>query len=373
MKVTVDGIIYSLQSRGGISRTYHEILPRMCNIDPVLEISLLIFNHPQQALPRHASICTSNLIPTIEQMLRPRRLWRPIVPAIKGLAKQLWLARFRGNIWHSTYYTYPQIWNGPIIISVYDMIFEMFPEQFNRQEDEELRDQKRKCLLRADAIISNSETTKQDVINFYGIQPEKIHAIRLGFSSVFKQLRDDEIDPNQRFLRPFLLYVGKRSHNKNFGTLARAYSAWNRKNEIKLIVVGEPWTKYEQESMLKLDIAGKVQLIENASDKDLNILYNQAFAFIYPSLYEGFGIPLLEAMACGCPVVASRIPSTEEVAGEFPVYFEPQETDSLIDALDKVYSEGRGSDRVLLGMKKAQTYSWDRTAKQTLEVYDSLK
>jgi alpha-1,3-rhamnosyl/mannosyltransferase len=102
------------------------------------------------------------------------------------------------------------------------------------------------------------------------------------------------------------------------------------------------------------------------------MLYNQAAAFVHPSLYEGFGIPLLEAMACGCPVVASRIPTTREVAGDCPIYFDPMQPDELITALDVALAEGRNSERVRRGLEWVKQYSWDRTARETLQVYRAL-
>ncbi len=110
----------------------------------------------------------------------------------------------------------------------------------------------------------------------------------------------------------------------------------------------------------------------NLDDEALCRIYNQTTAFILPSLYEGFGIPLLEAMACGCPVVASRIPSTIEVAGDCPIYFQPEEVETLTAALDIVMNEGRDSERVKAGLDLVKRYSWNITAERTLKVYRSL-
>ena len=111
---------------------------------------------------------------------------------------------------------------------------------------------------------------------------------------------------------------------------------------------------------------------QNPDDKGLCKLYNGAAAFIYPSLYEGFGIPLLEAMSCGCPIIASRIPSTLEVAKDVPIYFEPLEVEQLLAALNQILEEGRESDRVRRGHQVTQEYSWNKTAQETLGVYQSL-
>ncbi len=123
---------------------------------------------------------------------------------------------------------------------------------------------------------------------------------------------------------------------------------------------------------MDLGIHNCVDLITDISDKELCQLYNRAAAFVFPSLYEGFGMPLLEAMACGCPVIASRIPATIEVAGDCPVYFEPTEQESLLAAFDIPLSESRESERTRAGLKRVEKYSWDATAKQTLGVYEAL-
>ena len=127
-----------------------------------------------------------------------------------------------------------------------------------------------------------------------------------------------------------MLYVGRRSHYKNFSTLLQAYSVWKHRNEITLAAVGPPGSRVEEQQLAKLGIHDRVHYLTNVNDEELCLLYNEAIAFVYPSLYEGFGVPLLEAMASGCPIIASRIPATIEVAGECPVYFEATEVGSLL-------------------------------------------
>ena len=113
-------------------------------------------------------------------------------------------------------------------------------------------------------------------------------------------------------------------------------------------------------------------MLQHIDDADLCRLYNQAAAFVYPSLYEGFGIPLLEAMACGCPIIASQIPSTAEVAADCPIYFAATDEGSLLEAMDIAVTEGRNSARVHYGLERARRYSWDMTARKILETYQSL-
>ena len=169
-----------------------------------------------------------------------------------------------------------------------------------------------------------------------------------------------------------MLYVGRRGPYKNFKTLLQAYCVWQRRNEVDLLVVGSAWSEQERKWLAESGCEEQVHLLSGVDDHQLACLYNHAQAFVYPSLFEGFGIPLLEAMACGCPVVASRIPSTLEVAAEHPYYFEPTDENDLLTALDTAFSEGRKSPRVETGIRHAELYSWQKTAQKTLQVYRSL-
>jgi alpha-1,3-rhamnosyl/mannosyltransferase len=138
-------------------------------------------------------------------------------------------------------------------------------------------------------------------------------------------------------------------------------------------VVGEAWTARETDLLARLGIEDRVLLFSNVNDQQLCDLYNQARAFVYPSHYEGFGIPLLEAIACGCPLLASNIPSTREVAGTIPFYFEAAKSESLAEALNLcVEKDLRDSQPVQAGPEWAQQYSWQKTAQVFVDVYRNL-
>ena len=373
LELTIDGIIYQLQSRGGISRIYIEILPRMCDMDDSLRVTLLTEGKLRQQVPVHRGI-SHRPIPDVELYLRPGGTWKPVVPHVRDLAKRLRVGRTDGKIWHSTYYTMLDHWHGRSVVTVPDMIHEMFPERFNDAEQDRFRAQKRRCIEAADAIICISETTAQDLQRICGIGSDRIHVTRLAHSNVFRVLNNEDNPSPLPTGEPFLLYVGIRPRYKykNFDLLLDAYSAWPGRKETALVLVSSPWSVDEERNLAELGIRERVHLLTDVDDNTLCRLYNRAVAFVYPSLYEGFGVPLLEAMACGCPIVASRIPSSLEIAGECPIYFDPAETDELIQALDRVLDEGRDSERVRMGLERVKQYSWDRTVAQTLEVYRLL-
>jgi glycosyltransferase involved in cell wall biosynthesis len=168
--------------------------------------------------------------------------------------------------------------------------------------------------------------------------------------------------------KPFLLYVGRRVHYKNFTNLLKAYSKWKHNHEINLLVVGNPFSDNENRIILGLQLAENIKLITNVSDIELCRLYNDALAFVYPSCYEGFGIPLLEAFACACPIIASNIPSTQEIIGSSAVYFDPLNIESMMDALEKSLALKHDPRYIQIAHK----FSWDRAANETLELYQEL-
>ena len=368
MHIDIDTAVYSGQTRGGISRMFNEILPRMCDIDPTLNINLLVYNNPVQPLPKHSCIRTKNLIPKDNTALQDR-LWKFMKQVFSIKSNNYLDSSNYGNIWHSTYYTLPNDKYVAQIVTVHDMIYERFTQVFYGSGSDEFREIKKKCILNADAIICVSETTKTDLLNFYNLPESIVQVIHQGYSNEFKST---SISNNRLRENPFLLYVGSRASYKGVDILFQAYSQWSNNNNVELVVIGEEWSKEEMENLKYLKIYDKVCLLNNIDDKVLAKLYLKALAFIYPSLYEGFGIPLLEAMASGCPIIASRIPSTVEVAGDCPIYFEPARVDDLIRSLNLVIDEGKESDRIRLGFQHVKKYSWDATASQTLKVYRTV-
>jgi glycosyltransferase involved in cell wall biosynthesis len=364
MNVTLDGIIFQLQSQGGISRLYRELLPRMCDLDPRLNIELLTPQCLAQDVPQHTQIA-----PHVVSTVAGSRLPAQVSTILNGLLRQQAIGTGRGRIWHSTYYTRPRIWKGMQVVMVMDMIQELYPALFPGPQEDAFRAIKRRCILDADIVISISETTRQDIHRLCGVDLQKIVAIPLACSAFFCELPDDAFLSTRK---PFLLYVGRRSHNKNFAALAQAYAAWQDRSKMDMVVVGADWSEEEKALLTALGITETVHGVGSVDDRELSRLYRRAAAFVYPSLYEGFGIPLLEAMSCGCPVIASRIPSTVEVAGDCPIYFERDSLESFVSALETAESEGRETPRTIKAEKHVQRYSWTETAQQMLIVYRGL-
>ena len=378
LHVTMDAVIYQLQARGGISRLYSELLPRMCAQDPALRVEMLS-TAAAQTLPQHPQISLRRM-PSIRGGLLPR----PALAALNGALRQQAIGLGVGRVWHSTYFTRPRLWKGAQVVTVYDMIPELYPHLFDQPAEDAFRALKRRCVLDADLVISISDVTRQDIHRLYGVDLAKIVTVPLACSDIFQETPESDIfqetpeqetvdagDPRSLALlpgKPFFLYVGRRSHHKNFAGLARAYAAWPGRKDVDLVVAGDPWTT-EEAAQMPPGIRENLHWVGAVSDRELSRLYRRAAAFVYPSLYEGFGIPLLEAMACGCPVVASSIPSTLEIAGSAPLYFDLDAPESFVQALESAKREGRNTARAFEAQAQARRYSWAATAAQTLDVY----
>jgi glycosyltransferase involved in cell wall biosynthesis len=372
LKVVIDGIIYRLQSTGGISRLFSEILPRICELDESVEMTIFTSGLLGQQPPGHPHILHRR-IPDISNVLRVFAQWQSVRNRIEKIGFKRWIGDGKDKIWHSTYYTMPRSWEGPQVVTVADMIYERFPDLFSGPGSDQFREQQKRCAKTADVVLCISEATKKDVEEIYHVDPHRLHVVHLACSEIFRPLIESDFHRSGQAVRqPFFLYVGSRAHYKNFSWFINAYSRWNDKKEVRLLVVGPKWTKEEYKELNELGIEDRVDIVSDAQDETLCSLYNQAAAFIYPSLYEGFGIPLLEALACGCPVIASRIPTSVEVAGQCPIYFELDQEDSIITAFDTALTEGPNCHRTREGLERAKEFSWDKTARGTLDVYRSL-
>jgi glycosyltransferase involved in cell wall biosynthesis len=373
MEVIVDGSIFQAQAAGGILRATQELLPRLCALDPDLWIKVYTIGRVKVPPPRGERMAWVR-VPNAGWVLRPTRFFdRKITPRVQDRFNRLWSGKPKSaRLFHPTYYSLPfDSAVGPFVITVYDMIYERFPEWFCRECDEEFRRIKRRCIERADMLLCISNTTADDLRALYPYAAGKIRVIHYGCHRHFESAPADGND-NVKGRKPFLLYVGQRWGYKNFGALVRAFSVWRKRFDVALVVVGPAWTPEESVLLRTHNIEQNVQWMGTVSDVRLRDLYAGAAAFIYPSLYEGFGFPLLEAMTANTPIVASRIPSTVEVAGDYPIYFEPSSDEDLVRALSEALEVPRRKERADIAREISNRYSWNRTAQLTLEAYHAL-
>lgn len=236
-----------------------------------------------------------------------------------------------------------------------------------------------RTLKTADRIIAVSNSTKRDLINYFNIPEEKIKVILEAADEKFKLLNKEEINEvkqkyNLNF--PFILYVGTLEARKNIPTLIKAFYKIKKKNiEHKLVIAGKKGWKYKEifETIDKLDLQNDVVFTGYVSDEDLPALYNAADLFVYPSIYEGFGLPPLEAMACGTPVITSNTSSLPEVVGDAGIMVDPCDVDGLTQTMcDVLTNDGLREDMIKKGLERAKMFTWEKCARETLKVYEEV-
>ena len=363
MKIFHDGAVFLNKAQGDINNLFVEIISRLPAGANKTEIYLHRF--PE----------------TFDKTFLKREYFA--LPAI-GNALMLYdclilkrkISKFQPDIYHTTYYRIPENTGCLNVITVCEMEREIYPDGPLSPQGKEFLKMKRNGIEKADRIIAVSGSVRRDITRIYGIDPEKISVVYPGISEIFKPATDIE---KQLFVSKynlslnFILYSGQRSGHKNFEVLLRAFSKWGHRDEFELICVGPQWDDYEIEMINSLKLSPNVRLINFTESNGLKIFYSLASVFIYPSKYESFGAPLLEAMACGTPIIAASSSSIPETAANAAQYFEPDSADELIAALDRVTEDEklrRGMREK--GLKRSSSFSWNNTARETYEVYQKL-
>lgn len=393
LQVLYDHQIFELQQYGGVSRYFSELISRFIQSSEIIpSISVSITNNQfiRQINPEY-------LIPgkiqahTIKRLISPdpySSLNKKITENCKNLvnnhrvrsisAKNLessikTIQNGKFDIFHPTYYNpyfIPYLKGKPYVLTVYDLIHEKYPELFPLQ-DETIHN--RKILIQnANLIIAISENTKSDIIQFYNVDPRRVSVVYLGNehssgNEMFK-CQEKVTLPHQ-----FFLYVGDRSSYKNFIFTLEAITPILCIPDYYLVCCGGGGlSEGELFFIERLGLHNKILQV-SGDDNTLKQCYNQAIALIYPSLYEGFGIPIIEAFHEGCPVITSNIPTSLEIAGEAALFFEPKDPASIQEALRKILNNSEYREKLIKdGFERSNLFSWEITAKKTKELYKSL-
>jgi len=265
------------------------------------------------------------------------------------------------------------------VITVHDIMPYRFREFYDSVTYFRYRLLLSKTLKTADAIIAVSCNTKLDIMRYFKIPEEKIKVIYNGVDDNYKPLSKKEVErirQKYNLTFPYILYVGGLGPNKNIIRLIKAYYKLKKQNfDHKLVLVGAKRWQYNKISKLLkiLDLQKDVIFLGYLPREDLPALYNAADLFVYPSLYEGFGLPPLEAMACGTPVITSNTSSLPEVVGDAGIMVDPYDVDGLAKAMYEVLTnDGLKEELRKRGLKRAKLFSWRKTAEETLKIYEEV-
>jgi glycosyltransferase involved in cell wall biosynthesis len=265
----------------------------------------------------------------------------------------------------------PLAWAGPAVVTIFDLSFLRYPERLSASRRLYLREVTRLSAQRARRVIAISESGKAEISALLDVSPDKIDVAVPGVGPEFQPLPKAEIaDFKRREQLPdrFILYVGTIEPRKNLDTLLHAYARLPQRKQVKLVLAGgigwlaDPILRLVEQLELQQDV-----IMPGYIPGDLlPMWYNAAESFVYPSLYEGFGLPLLEAMACGVPVIASNTTSLPEAVGTAGVLLPPMDRDMWVDRLADLLDNPRPSEQ---GRQRAKQFTWKRTAQQIVESY----
>lgn len=342
MKLTIDGIIFSLQKHGGISVYFRELLLHLLKKEIFIDLSIEL-----PAVQTFPSLYT--------------RL------SVNGRAARTF-ERFLScrvdndvSVFHSSYYRKPSRRDIPTVVTVHDFTYERFrsgPAKWTHVW------QKHSAIRQAQAIICISDSTYDDLLKFVGVRPDQtVHIIPNGVSPCFMPTTVG-LPP-----RPFMLFVGERRGYKNF---VLALAALEFLPDLELHCVGGGALRDNEFSVSSPNVRARVKHLGYVSDDALNTAYNQAVCLIYPSRYEGFGIPVVEAMKAGCPVVCVNCKAVVEVGGHAIERLDDEDPMALALAVSRLLEPVYRAKRIAAGLDRASMYDWALCHDQTLAVYSSL-
>jgi glycosyltransferase involved in cell wall biosynthesis len=366
MKIAYDHQIFYQQPFGGISRYFTNLASQLVEAGETVNIfSPTYCNRYLGSLP--GDVVRGHYIAKY-----PPKTMR-LVYAYNNLISKYQIGSWKPDLLHETYYSRPGL--APkkcaIVTTVYDMIHEIYREEFS--DGGRTSRLKLESIKRADHIICISESTKKDLIEIFNVPHHKVSVVLLAFDQFYP---NSNLDGNATgSYAPYLLYVGSRAGYKNFAAFIEAIaSSKGLMSDMNVICFGGGSFGDAEIAMFKR-LGFKERQIQQISGDDelLGSFYRGAQAFVCPSLYEGFGIPPLEAMAHNCPVICSNTSSIPEVVGDAGKYFNPSDVGDMCRSIESVvYDESVMRELKMLGSERLQNFSWKKCADQTLAIYKQL-
>ena len=351
LKIIYDNIIFSLQKAGGISKYWAELIKRI-----IKKEDIIFYEFSNQNIYRN-KLC----IKTQKESSLNIKLLR-YLPFMKALPQK--------SIFHSSYYRVSMQKNIINIITLYDFIYEYFRKGLAKYVHVL---QKGFAVKRSDGIICISENTKKDLLKYYPLIDEsKLKVIYLGVGDAFIRLENPSFYLINEFEvlrnKKYILYVGERSCQKNFDITIKIMKEIKR---YYLVVAGGKEFKDDEKNKMK-DIKNRIYHFKDIDEGKLNILYNNAFCLLYPSSYEGFGLPILEAMQAGCPVISTNISSIPEIAGEAGILVNDIKAENFIDKIKKLEINEFRCEIIQKGLKQSLKFNWDKCFNETFGFYQEI-
>lgn len=364
MRITIDARMISYT---GIGRYIRNIVQNIAKIDSTNQYSVLV-NDASESLKESGNL-----------RFYTTRFKVPIYSIREQLLLISDIRRHDPEIVHYPSFNIPRLCRTPAVVNIHDLTYLVQPEACpNLASRLYARYMFKMTAKKAARIITGSEYTKKDIVKHLGVAPGRVTVIYNGVDSFFRPAGEgseaEKVAGKYGVTGDFIFYVGNHGVNKNLKRLLEAFSRLKRK-DCQLILAGktDPRRKPLYDLVGTLGLEGRARFIGAVPEEDLRYLYSMAKLFVFPSLQEGFGLPPLEAMACGTPVAASTATSLPEVVGDAGVTFDPEDVDAMANAIELVLgSNGLREELSEKGLERAKKFSWKTAAEKTLKVYEEV-
>lgn len=366
MIIGIDGNEANVTNRVGISEYAYQVLTKLYEFrtedknDHTFTIYLKA--NPLEALPKATSWWKYKVV-------KPAKLWTQI-----GMPLHLSTTTKKPDVFLSLTHYLPRITKSPAVVSVMDLSYIHFPETFQKKDLYQLTKWTEYSVKKATKVITISQSSKDDIIKYYKIPEKKVKVVHLGLKDILMDKASK--DPSEfGVTKRYILFVGTLQPRKNIARLIEAYSLLSQevKNEHQLVIIGKKGWLYEEilESPKKFIVEEDVIFLDYVTDEDLPMFYKNAKLYVLPSLYEGFGLPILEAMRYGCPVATSNVSSLPEAGGEAAIYFDPQDPKDISNTIQKVLSDSELSKKMIeKGKIHYKKFTWEKAAQEVLRVVE---
>jgi glycosyltransferase involved in cell wall biosynthesis len=354
-----------LPNRVGSGEFAYQLLKEIYNLKSKNDFFIYLPSSPTQDMPTEHENWKY-------EVFRAKKLWTLI-----GLGKKLFKNNEKLDVFYSPTHYLPLNFRVPSVISILDVSYMHFPKLFKKKDLMMLKYWGKYSIKKSKKIITISESSKSDIINLYKVPAHKVEVVYPGIKHESRitnhELDMEDLKEKFGIKNEYILFVGTLQPRKNIKRLIEAYSKLN--TEATLVIVGKKGWQFEEiiSSPEKYGVKPKVKFIENALDEDLSALYKHAEFFILPSLYEGFGLPVLEAMSYGCPVITSDVSSLPEAGGDAALYVDPESTEDITKKMQELLDDKELREKLIKkGHEQVKKFSWEKSAKETMKVIESV-
>jgi glycosyltransferase involved in cell wall biosynthesis len=366
MIIGIDGNEANVETKVGISEYAFQLLKQFSRLETPASFRIYLKNHPNHDFPETNKNWKYRVV-------KPHKLWTQV-----GLPVDLYRYFPRPNVFFTPSHYAPRFSPVPTVISIMDTSYIYFPSLFKKPDLYQLQNWTKYSAKNAKKILTISESSKRDIMRIYDIPQDRIVVTYPGLKKTYSGVMPtmDVLEKTYHITGKYILFVGTLQPRKNIEKLIEAFAKVVKKHsDVTLVVVGKHGWMFEDilKAPKKWGIEEQVKFVSFVPDEDLASFYKHAVGYVLPSLYEGFGLPVLEAMSYDCPVITSNISSLPEAGGDAALYIDPQNANDIAEKITQLLTTPSLRDELIeKGRKQVKKFSWEKTAKETLAVLESV-